>query len=136
MRRWLSLVCVLVLTGCGGRLPEGSNELPFGVIDVPTTGATVARVSRVAGWALDDSRIVRVDIYVNGHFSGSTSAILPRPDVGKAFPAYERQALVSGWEIAVDLGEGSTPRTLLAQAVDDRGATRDIGVVTLTVIGR
>lgn len=136
MRRCLSLVCVLVLTGCSDRLPDAANELPFGVIDVPVTGATVARVSRIAGWALDDSRVVRVDLYVNGHFSGSTSAVLPRPDVAKAFPAYERQALASSWEIAVDLGEGSAPRTLLAQAVDDRGATRDIGVVTLTVIGR
>ncbi len=136
MRRWLLLGCVLALSGCSDRLPESSNELPFGVIDVPVTGATVARVSRVSGWALDDSRIVRVDLYVNGHFSGSTSAVLPRPDVGKAFPAYERQALVSGWEIAVDLGEGSTPRTLLAQAVDDNGATRDLGVLSLNVIGR
>ena len=133
---FVAVGCACLAFGCAERLPDPANELPFGFVDVPANGAAVARVVRVAGWALDDVRVARVDVYVNGRFRGSTMASTPRPDVANALAPYARQAQTSGWEVAVDLGEGSEPRTVLAQAVDDRGATRDIGIVTLSVAGR
>jgi hypothetical protein len=128
---------IVAAVACGARpLPEPDNELPFGFMDVPANGATVGRVTRVAGWALDDGRVTRVDVYVDGHFRGSATPAAPRPDVAKAFPAYARQADTCGWEVNVDLGDRSVPVTILAQAIDDRGATRDLGTVTVSIVGR
>ncbi|MEZ5285652.1 MAG: hypothetical protein R2712_12770 [Vicinamibacterales bacterium] len=38
-------------------------------------GAAVARVTRVAGWALDDGHVRRVDEYVDGRFVGSSTPV-------------------------------------------------------------
>ncbi|MCC7125389.1 MAG: hypothetical protein IT178_11110 [Acidobacteria bacterium] len=124
---------VAMMTACGGpRVPDAANLLPFGFLDVPASGASVARVTRVAGWALDDGTIRRVDVYVDGRFAGSTSTGLARPDLPPALPNVAGAAS-GGWEIAIDLGEGTAPKQILAQAVDDTGATRDLGPVVVTV---
>jgi len=119
---------------CGGdELPNPENELPVGYLDSPTNGAVVPRQFRFAGWALDTSRVVRIDIYVDGRFRGSTTPTVRRPDVLKAFPQYAKSTDVVGWEVAIDLGEAPGARQVLAQAVDDAGATRDIGSASITI---
>jgi hypothetical protein len=77
----------------------------------------------------------RGDVYVDGRFVGSATPALARPDVAAAFPGHAGGGR-SGWELPVDLGEGRPTREILAQAVDDRGASRDIGVVSVTVVPR
>jgi hypothetical protein len=136
------LVCPVILSaavavgvGCAERAPDAANALPFGFLDSPSPGAPVARVTRVAGWALDDGAVRRVDVYVDGRFVGSATPALSRPDVAAAFPGHPGGSQ-AGWELPVDLGTGSQPREILAQAVDDRGATRDIGVASVTVVPR
>jgi len=119
--------------GCAERAPDAANALPFGFLDAPVPGASVARVTRVAGWALDDGTVRRVDVYVDGRFVGSATPALSRPDVAAAFPGHADGGQ-AGWELPVDLGMGTQPREILAQAVDDRGATRDIGVVSVMVV--
>jgi hypothetical protein len=44
----------VVCAGCAERVPDAAHTLPFGFLDTPAPGASVARVTRVAGWALDD----------------------------------------------------------------------------------
>jgi hypothetical protein len=45
---------------------------------------------RVAGWSLDPNTVkpIEVRFYVDGTYAGHTSAGLPRPDVGQAYPYY------------------------------------------------
>ena len=132
--RLLIVALAIVLTAaCGSDLPDPENELPAGFLDSPSAGMVVPRQFRFAGWALDNSRAVRVDVYVDGRFRGSTTPSVKRPDVLKAFPQYARNSDVCGWELTIDLGEAPGARFVLAQAVDDAGATRDLGSAAISV---
>jgi hypothetical protein len=138
VRRGVQIAVVaggVACASCAERVPDAAHALPFGFLDTPAPGAAVARVTRVAGWALDDGSVRRVDVYVDGRFAGSATPALSRPDVAAAFPGHPGGAQ-AGWELPVDLGEPPRPHEILAQAVDDRGATRDIGVVSVTVVSR
>lgn len=120
--------------------PDPANELPFGVVDTPKNGDLVGRVVDVIGWAMDDSAVAVVHVYVDGKYQTAAPLTISRPDVSKASPKYARidskDPDVHGWQASVDLGEKAGAHTILVQAVDDRGATRDLGAVTVTVIGR
>jgi N-acetylmuramoyl-L-alanine amidase len=129
----LALALALTMACGGGDLPDPQNELPIGYLDSPANGAVVPRQFRFAGWALDDSRVVRVDIYVDGRFRASATPTVARPDVLKAYPQYAKSTAVTGWEVTVDLGEGAGGRAVLVQAVDDKGATRDIGSAAISI---
>jgi hypothetical protein len=55
------------------------------------------------------------------------------PDVVKAYPAFAHRSDVHGWTVTVPLGADTPagPHTILVQAVDNQGATRDIGTSTV-----
>ena len=131
----MAVVCLAVwLTSCGGvRPPDPKNELPFGVVDVPLPAATVLRNTFVSGWALDDSAVRGVRIYIDGKYVTDARTGLERPDVSKAFPRWARGSNAHGWGVQVDFGDLTGTHLLLAQAIDDSGATRDLGAVSVTV---
>ena len=58
-----------------------------------------------------------------------------RPDVVNAHPAYSHGSQNHGWAVTLTLAEAFQPgpHTIIAQAVDTQGATRDIGVVTVSL---
>lgn len=135
-------LALVVLAGCGNRpahpapsagasLPDPSNQLPFGTLDAPTTGATLPADVTVSGWAMDDKGVAGIRVYVDGHFMQATTLTIHRPDVSAAVPLYARQSDRHGWTVRIGLKPG--PHTVLAQAVDDVGATRDLGSVSVTV---
>lgn len=138
--RWGSGVVVLawlvVIAACGRGQPEGAhdpeNELPFGYVDRPTANQHVARHVDVAGWALDDTGLREVRIYVDGRFKAAVGLEVDRPDVSKAFPNFRKGTDRHGWGAIIDLGKAG-PHTVLVQALDEDGATRDIGVIEVTV---
>ena len=132
------LLAVLAAGACR-RPPTATppkNEPPFGVVDGPANGATVGREVEFSGWALDDSRVAEVRIYVDGQFKVSAKVKIPRPDVTKVYPRYATPGDIHGWWELVDLGDRGGEHTLLAQAVDDRGATGDIGPIKVRLIER
>jgi hypothetical protein len=53
--------------------------------------------------------------------------------VVKAYPAFAHRSDVHGWTVTVPLGADTPagPHTILVQAVDNQGATRDIGTSTV-----
>jgi hypothetical protein len=144
VREWRKFaLCAVVLlavpaAGACHRVPSArsKNEPPFGVVDGPPNGAIVGREVEFSGWALDDSRVAEVKIYVDGHYQKSAKLKIPRPDVTSAYPRYPASGNIHGWWELVDLGERGGAHTLRAEAVDDRGAASDIGSVTITLIDR
>lgn len=139
MVKRLVLTCALaaLAAACGGGTPAGAvdpnNELPFGYVDSPAAG-TVVRGNRLAvtGWALDDTGVDHVRVYVDGRYRGEAKLTGARPDVARGYPAYAHGSETFGWgiELTIELTPGG--HALLAQAVDTSGATRDIGTVVFS----
>jgi hypothetical protein len=136
VRSAMAVAC-LVTVSCG---PSSSrrqnNQPPFGFVDLPKEGETVGRVVDVVGWAIDDSAVASIDVYVDGQFRASTRLRDPRPDVTAAFARYPRHDNLHGWHTEVELGEAPGPHRILIRATDDEGMTRDLGVLTVQLIGR
>lgn len=138
LERWGTATLLALVTvafpGCGPGIRNPGNELPSGLVDVPKAGATLRPgPTLVGGWAVDDSGIREVRVYFDGRFKASTVLTVARPDVAKAMPRYARADALHGWNVLVDFGMAPGAHTLLVQAVDDHGATRDIGVISVTV---
>lgn len=131
--RWLA--AVLLLTAACSRSavprdPDLRNELPFGYVDVPSTGSTVGYQMHTRGWALDDGSVSEVRIFLDGHFVARTTITESRPDVAKTYPKYAKGSDLHGWTVLVPVAADTPagPHTILVQAVDNQGATRDIGM--------
>lgn len=134
------VACLLVATSLGAascssgvRPPDPKNELPFGVVDLPRPGATVRRTAFVSGWALDDSSIKGVRVYLDSRYVSDARLGVERADVSKVYPRYAHGTNAHGWGVEVDFSAVTGAHTLLVQAIDDRGATRDVGVVSVHV---
>lgn len=114
--------------------PNPSNELPFGRMDQPMADAVVNGGTVIAsGWAVDDSAVREVRLYIDSHFRVATKLTVPRADLTGALPSYMHGNNIHGWATELDLGTSPAAHTILAQAVDDQGATHDIGSITVTV---
>lgn len=114
---------------------DPSNELPFGFIDQPTANAQTGAQTAVGGWAMDDREVQEVRIYVDGRFAERGIINTARPDVSKVFPQYAHSSHMHGWTLSVTF-EAPGAHTLLVQAVDSNGATRDIGTVQVTSLDK
>jgi len=145
-RLWLPLLlfCSVAAAGCqylpamstaSSAEPDPKNELPLGFIDAPANGAGVGRQIQMYGWAVDDQGVKEVRIFVDGKYVAKTTLTAARPDVSRAQPLYAHGNDTHGWALTVTLGDVYQPgqHTILAQAVDTQGATRDIGTITVSV---
>lgn len=135
MRGLAAAACAAALAGCApaDRLHDPINELPFGNVDVPVPGATVKALSPVAGWALDDRGIREIRLYIDGRIANTTRLNQYRPDVTQTFPQYAKGRTRHGWSLLAGF-DMPGPHTLIVQAVDTDGATRDIGVLNVTAV--
>jgi hypothetical protein len=132
------LAAVLPLGGACRRSADPldpANELPFGAIDLPAANAQVKAVAPISGWALDDRGIREIRIYVDGHLVNHGGLTNARPDVTKAFPQYARGSDLHGWTLLMGF-DAPGPHTIVVQAVDTDGATRDIATLPVTAVDR
>jgi len=135
------LVALSVLTACQAAPstttssdPDPNNELPTGFVDQPTPGATVDRQMQMYGWAHDDGGVREIWIFVDGRFVGRTTVTQPRPDVLTAFPQYAGGTDRLGWAVTVPLTSAPAGmHSVVVQAVDNKGATRDIGTIDVSL---
>jgi hypothetical protein len=135
-RAALPLAVAAVLAGCSEKgVKDADNELPFGHVDAPTQGAEVKMLTPVAGWAIDDRGIREIRLYVDNHIVNSGRTGQDRPDVSRAYPRYTRGNNRPGWTLLAGF-DAPGAHTLLVQAVDSDGATRDIGVIGVTAIDK
>jgi hypothetical protein len=143
---------LLIAVGCGSNAPSSTtaanqqnaqaarpapnpnNELPFGRVDQPQPGAVVKDGKAIAsGWAVDDSAVKEVRLYVDSHFRMTIKLTIARNDLQAPLSGYMHGTNLHGWTTEIDLGATPGSHTILAQAEDDQGATHDIGFVTVTV---
>jgi Bacterial Ig domain len=136
----LPLVIVAALfPSCGGKsAPDGSQisvnshpKLPLGYIDAPKPGASPSKASNaleLSGWALSESGIDSVSVYVDGIYSINATIKIARADVEKAYPNM-KDAAAGGWWASLPLV--SIPpgaHNLTVQIKDGNGAIRDLDV--------
>ena len=109
-----------VLTGGCGNGREAKN-LPIGNVETPKPGDAFKGSVRVAGWALSDLGIDRVDVYWDDALAGRSKTGGARPDVQKVYPQY-RDAATSGFDFPLDvskLSPGTHELTVQVRSRDD-----------------
>lgn len=106
------------------QLGEITDVLPgFGTIDLPTPNAIVSGAVDVAGWALDDRSIARVEVLLDGQVVGQAHYGTRREDVGNHYPGFPGLPDV-GFSLLLDstaYDDGS--HILQVRAVDASGNT-------------
>jgi N-acetylmuramoyl-L-alanine amidase len=113
------------------------NQPPFGALDYPLdqSAPNPSGVLPVVGWALDDSRVDHVDVYVDGLVERQAVMGIPRPDVAAAYPD-DPDAIASGFILNIDSTRMANGFHLIsAKAVDDQGQQGFLGVRTVQVFG-
>ncbi|TDT52020.1 Ig-like domain-containing protein [Fonticella tunisiensis] len=70
-------------------------------IDTPVSEATVYKTVYIKGWALHDSGVREINVYVDGQKVGQALTGISRPDVDSVFPGYTNGAK-SGFEFNLD----------------------------------
>jgi len=86
----------------GGQKEKSSLEPILGALDVPAPGATMKGAMTVAGWAVAESGVQRVALYIDQRFAGFASVGGNRPDIAKAYATFP-DAATSAWGAVVDL---------------------------------
>ncbi len=132
------------VTGCCYFLPSRAividntiNQPPFGDLDYPleSSAANPSGVLPVVGWALDDSHVDHIDVYVDGLIERQAVTGIPRTDIFGAYPD-DPEAISSGFILNVDstrLANGV--HEISAKAVDDQGQQGLLGVRHVQVFG-
>lgn len=83
----------------------------------------------MSGWALAESGVKEVNVYIDRNYVSSLAVGGNRPDVAKAFPAIPN-GTASAWATQLNT-KIYTPGSheIIVQAVGNNGATRDIADV-------
>ncbi|UAK16361.1 Ig-like domain-containing protein [Sporolactobacillus terrae] len=82
-------------TGRNGKVKDESvrlniqNPPAIGFIDDPTEGSKVDGTKEIQGWFLDGSIVDKIDVMIDGAYKDRATYGISRPDVGRAFPAYD-----------------------------------------------
>ncbi len=122
-----------------------ANQAPFGYIDIPGAVGLEGAVGSfpVAGWAIDDVDVARVDFLVDGGIvAGAVGRGEPstayygstRPDVAAAFPDVPL-ALYSGFIANIDTSQFINGIHVISVRVTDvDGASREIGTRRVQIV--
>jgi Bacterial Ig domain len=101
------------------RLPATDIFAPFGSVDAPVANAQIGGTTNVAGWALDNVAVARVDVYVDGALAGTAEYGGSRPDVANDWP---HAPVAIGYHFALDTHAYATgTHTIQVRAVDASG---------------
>ena len=127
-------------------LNAGTDEQKKALLPGIASGETIATLALAEpdkGWTADDITLEAKDGVLNGsktyvidgHLANTCKLALARPDVANIFPQYAKGRTRHGWQMLAGF-DVPGPHTLVVQAVDSDGATRDIGVLTVTAVDK
>jgi hypothetical protein len=119
------------LTDCSPVSFYTTQALPFrGSLEAPYHGQTVNTTTvDVSGWALDESGINYLVVYIDGYQKGTTRTVVSRYDIYNSYPQYG--VVNSGFQVYIDLANVTyAAHTLDVVAVTNSGASYSLGSVT------
>ena len=95
----------------------------------------VPRAFVTSGWALDDTGIASIRLFVDNKYVMAIDRRTVRDDLKPTFPAYTSNSRRHGWLANVILPDTTPagPHTLLVQLEDTGGLTRDLGPVSVVI---
>jgi Bacterial Ig domain len=67
-------------------IPAVDISTPVTTLDAPIPNQQLSGTFTVAGWAIDESAVAKVDVYVDGTLTGTATYGIPRPDVAQGWP--------------------------------------------------
>lgn len=111
----------------------GSNPGSMGFIDAPKPEAIVGPIFSVAGWAIDESAVELVRVYIDDAIVATAPITVMRPDVDQAFAARTQVGTPHGFSVVVDAGTRAGFHTLRVEALDRRGALTQIGTANIRI---
>jgi hypothetical protein len=138
LNRLLMLTLVgLAAAGCN-RDPEasrqkGRNPPTIGFIDAPAAGAVLGPKFVASGWALDESNVERVRIYLDDQMGANVPLSVMRPDVAKDFKVSFGAGRPHGFSVAIDSGARKGYCTMRFEALDGRGALTQFATVQVRI---
>ena len=99
---------------------------PHGTLDAPRPNATVSGRTTVAGWAIDDVGVQRVEVWVDGERLGRADYGLSRPDVARDYPGLPGEPDF-GFQYALDADKLSPgPHDITIRIVDGAGHPQEL----------
>ena len=120
---------------CPSTIPSQTNTIPIGNIDIPVPGETVSGKIEIAGWALDEIKIDRVEIYLDGQLIGNATYGEPRPDVEHDYPGRPGTPNFGFIFILDTTSYSNGSHTIEAFAINSSGTKSPLipGKVTITI---
>ena len=120
--------------GKDGTIQESSSIVklekldPYMWIDEPIANSTTKGDVKVRGWAINQSGIQEVKIYINNTYIGNASIGKSRPDVKNVYPKYS-EADKSGYEYIINSSKITDGlQTIKVQAIGKDGTTQESSV--------
>lgn len=139
MRRALAALAVVALVaGCDRDVPRVQrqtkrNPPSIGFIDAPAANAVVGPMFSVAGWALDESHVKEVRVFLDDELVASLALTVLRPDVEKQFPPRVGVGTPHGFSTLVDAGSRKGYCTIRFEALDGHGALTQFATTTVKI---
>ena len=142
MRAYVTHVVMLALAGLSmaacDREPEarrqtGRNPPTIGHIDAPADGAVLGPKFVTSGWALDESLVERVRIYLDDQMMANVPLAVMRPDVERAYQVSFGAGLPHGFSVAIDSGSRKGYCTIRFEALDGRGGLTQFAAVQVRI---
>jgi hypothetical protein len=106
----------------------------LGSLDAPARGSTLRETGVVGGWAVAESGVKRIAIYLDGQFVSFESVDGKRPDIAKLYAKTFPNAEMSGWTAVLDFSKmADGEHRMVAQVETNRGGLREFGPVPFQV---
>jgi Bacterial Ig domain len=138
--RRLILILVFGLganVGCRSRSAQKGSapESVLGSLDAPTRGSTLRETAIVGGWAVAQSGVKRVGIYIDRQLIRFEKTGGKRPDVGQIYGQAFPGADLAGWTFVLDVSKmADGDHQMVAKVESNRGAVHELEPVPFQVI--
>jgi len=129
----ISLILVMglgAIAGCRRAPVNNGKEVVEGSLDAPARGSTMREKGIVGGWAVADSGVKRVGIYMDRQLVQYTAPDVKREDIVKIFP----KAGMSGWTVMLDVSRAADGNhEITAKVESNSGNVREFGPVPFQI---
>ena len=106
----------------------------LGALDAPVRGSTLRETGVVGGWAVAESGVRRIAIYLDRQFVSFAALDGKRPDIAKLYTKTFPDAETSGWTAVLDVSKmADGEHQMVAQVKTNKGGVREFGPLPFKV---